>query len=324
MRLLGKWVLISLLLLSPTLSIDVSQAQTNESEIQEKVEAVLSSRHPSETDFWWRSLGPSAPQILIKMYQEKTSTYHKMRLIDGLRAFKDHPDAVQFLLKELGEQKQSAIRKNLIESVIAQNSPGALQAVEPFLSDEDPQVRFVTARALKRLNTSEAKSMLSLYQQNEKQSWIVKRLNKEPVPVASLSPAASSLDTEKSQFSGTWQGYWLYDHAGQMLTIPAEYSVAWADRKLADLKVTLKLDDKKTEVIKFTLKSESTELKQLKMVAVLSESQTKWLSDLKNKIKNISPSEELTVQLFPTKNGYRNLSIQNQSQILFSGLSAAP
>lgn len=292
-------------------------------EIQAKVEDVLSSRHPSETDTWWRNLGDNAPSVLIKMYQSKTSTYHKMRLIDGLRAFKDHPEATEFLLKELTEQKQPAIRKNLIEAVVAQNSANGIESVLPFLNDEDPQVRFVTARALKKLGTPESLSTLSEYQKKEKLDWITKKLNNEPLPAKPLAIVSSSEDLALKQFSGRWNGYWMKNENGQLRPIPALFSASWSNRELTDVQIILKTENKKDLVISMASMSKKPENNSIKLKTALTETQKLAFQDTKSGFKLALTNSEWVLKIYSPQGLQKSIAIESAEQVLFTGLSEA-
>lgn|GEM_PF-1684200 len=178
-------------------------------EIEQMVEEVLAERHPTDQREWWRSLGASAPQVIIGMYENSSHTYQRLRLLQGLGAF-DTPEAVQFLKRQAEEATDDVIRNASIRSIGISQGTKEIEFIAKFLKNSDPQTRYAAAEALRRLNDAKANEILDQYLKTEKLPWISQKLNGTlPRPTGILTPVASSEDRISSEFPGEWRGYWI-------------------------------------------------------------------------------------------------------------------
>ncbi|OFZ18727.1 MAG: hypothetical protein A2X94_05945 [Bdellovibrionales bacterium GWB1_55_8] len=181
----------------------------SDQEIEHAIDTVLAERHPTDTPDWWRSLGPTAPRVILRMLKSSDRVYHRVRLTQALGWF-DDPEVVDYLKTQARETKEDVVRNAAVRSV--GNSQGAkeFEFIAEFLEHADPQTRLSAAEALQKIDNSEARERLKRFMAEEKAGWLVARLKGElPKPTAKLSPVSSSEDRLSPEWEGRWMGYWL-------------------------------------------------------------------------------------------------------------------
>jgi hypothetical protein len=192
------------------LSRPVLAAPLTEAEIQQSVTTTLMNRHPDDTPEWWRKLGAQAPRILMRMYEADSSTYHRMRLIEGLSAFTDDPVALAFIKQQAERSPDDVIRNNAIRVVGMAQGAREEAFLTQFLAHEDPNTRIAAALALKKLGTSSASARVESFMAEEKTAWVLAKLKGEsPKASGALLPSGSSEDRLSPDLGGVWHGFWV-------------------------------------------------------------------------------------------------------------------
>ena len=197
-------MLLVLLALSPV----GSAAAKSAAEIQEDIEMVLKQRHPTDTGDWWKGLGPNAPSVIMKMYEDSEHIYHRIRLLQGLGWF-DDPASVEFIKQQAQSTPDDVIRNAAIKSVGISQGAKEEEFIAKFLKHSDPQTRLAAAETLKRINDAQARAILEKYMAEEKAQWILQRLRNERSTPRALVPVTSSEDRLSPDFAGTWEGFWV-------------------------------------------------------------------------------------------------------------------
>ena len=185
-------------------------AASGDADIQHAVETVIMDRHPHDTPDWWRGLGAGAPAVIEQLYGTDTSTYHQMRLLEGLGAFTDDSAAVSFIEQQAEQTPDAVVRNAAIRSIAAGQGASQEDWVAKFLHNEDPHTRLLAAELLRKMGTASASAKVSEFMSGEKQPWVLAALRGEaPKPSGQLTPSGSSEDRLSPEFTGTWRGYWL-------------------------------------------------------------------------------------------------------------------
>ncbi|MEK6706714.1 MAG: HEAT repeat domain-containing protein [Bdellovibrionota bacterium] len=200
-----------------------------DSEIEESIRDVLAQRHPTDTPEWWRVLGPSAPGIIVKLYENTSHTYHRVRLIEALGWFNDRA-ASEFIKQQAERTGDDVIRNAAIRSIGASRGTQDVEFISKFLGHKDPQTRLTAAEALRRIGDQNANKVLEKYMAEEKASWIVAKLKGEPpVPRAKLPVVSTSEDKAdlsfSRDFSGTWKGYFIAPKAAASTALVSDEAV---------------------------------------------------------------------------------------------------
>ncbi|MGE0615307.1 MAG: hypothetical protein AB7P04_06680 [Bacteriovoracia bacterium] len=153
-----------------------ARAYAGETEIRHSINEVLSQRHPTETAETWRSMGAGTSAVIIKMFEETSATYRRVRLLNGLQWF-DDADAADFL-KRQATDGPSAIRHTALASLARAQGVKELPFVSSFLTHEDVQTRFLAAKAIQDFmpDSAAVRETLTQYKQNEKETWVHARL----------------------------------------------------------------------------------------------------------------------------------------------------
>ena len=198
-------------------AVQAAPAERDPSDIRREVERVLKERHPTDTPEWWRGLGSSAPDALIGMYGETTSTHRRARLLQGLGWFSE-PRAVEFVKQETVKAENKSLRKAGIRAVGAAGRPEDSEFLAGFLKDADPNVRLAAAVALShREQDPSARSALEQYRGDEKIPWVLERLDsRSAVPAASPFRRAVPSSGRSPDFAGEWKGFWIAPRAGRV------------------------------------------------------------------------------------------------------------
>lgn len=201
---------------APWIPLAVAEAPRSEEEIEAQIQDVLMQRHPTDTAEWWRSLGPSTPKVVIRMYEKSSNAYHRLRLIQALGWFPEDAAAVDFLKSQAESTDESVVRLTAIKALGVSQGAKETEFIAKYLRHSDPQTRMAAALALQKMGDARAASIVDQYMKEEKASWIVSRLKGEyPVPTKTLSPVSSSEDRSHPEFFGAWSGYWLVPRAGE-------------------------------------------------------------------------------------------------------------
>lgn len=181
--------------------------------IQEAIEETLAQRHPKDTAQWWRSLGPGAPPIIIRMYEESKQIFHRVRLLQGLGWF-DDPVALEFIKKQgTVADADSSIRNTVVKTVGVTQGVRELAFVSDFLKHPNPQTRWTAADVLRRMHDPRAEQALAEYLKGEKVEWIVSKVlaatsEQDKTKAAVLvMPVALTLSKD---FEGVWTGFWVF------------------------------------------------------------------------------------------------------------------
>lgn len=237
---MAPWIFLALFYISATASA------LTDMEIQTRVEEALGARHPTQDAIWYRNLGSNAPPVLMRMYQGSTNTYHRIRLVEGLSAFSDDPSVANFLRQELKDNKQSAERRSLAESLYKHSKEKSLEDLQGLLSDEDPQMRKKVAHLFKKTPGEKAKRVYEHYRQQEKESWILADLDKTPRHFEPLKITGSTEDQKFHSWQGAWQGLLLKLNGKKSTAIPAILNVhAPVNETAGSAKITLQITQSK-------------------------------------------------------------------------------
>ncbi len=116
--------------------------------VERRIRAEISQRHPGpDVPDFWRSLGPEAVPVLIRMYDASQSRFEKIRIIEGLGYF-SIPEAQEKLETAAVEWKSNNVfRRQVAESQIrASSEPIAVQL--HWLEDADKDVRAAALRQI--------------------------------------------------------------------------------------------------------------------------------------------------------------------------------
>jgi len=230
-------------------------APRTEAEIREAVQTIIIQRHPSDNFEIWRQLGPGAPEVIIRMYEQSSDSVERAQLIGGLAAFGGDPGVVDFLKKQASESRESVIKQKSLAAIGASLDKGTVDFLAKFLNDADPQVRFAAAAALRKAGADDTRSreILEAYLKTEKAPWIAGKLKGEASPAPRrLQPVASSEDRASADFAGVWKGVLLTpDPARGLASRPVELRVNV--RGVQELTMTWVLDpgDPRAQAVEF-------------------------------------------------------------------------
>lgn len=206
----------SLLLVSP------AWAKTD-AEVRDAVQTVIMDRHPHDTPAWWRGLGANAPAVIEQMYGEDSSTYHHMRLLEGLGAFTDDPSAVEFIKQQADKTPDDVVRNAAIRSVATNQGAREEEWVSKYLAHADPHTRLLAAQMLRKIGSPSAKSKVDAFVAGERLSWVVAELKGEaPKLHGTLMPSGSTEDRLTAELSGTWHGYQVMPRPDQSIGMKSE------------------------------------------------------------------------------------------------------
>jgi hypothetical protein len=214
----------------------------SDSEVRDEIQTYLLDRHPSTTPQWWQSLGPRTPQILIEVYGKTDRVDHKMKLLQGVAAF-DQPAVGEFLKKQATDSGVTdVLRGSAIRGLALSQGAQEIDFIAQFLKDEDAQIRLAAAESLQSIESPKSKSILEVYRSEEKESWILSRLDGEfpdprsrvrersstrasVLPSKKPSKEPSKVEEEKVGVLGTWVGYWMSPRSGSDIGLKSEAAV---------------------------------------------------------------------------------------------------
>ena len=171
-----RWKIFIFLIL---LGGPVVQAETDR-QMRRAIQDVLSQRHPTEGEAWWRALGKNAPKVVTAMFKETEALYQKLRLVEALGYF-DDPDAVKFLKSLFMSTTNSVVRQSVLRSLAMSQKMKEESFLTEALSDSDPHTRLAAALALRGTGEPNALTIVDNYKKGEKTAWVLTRLNAKPI-----------------------------------------------------------------------------------------------------------------------------------------------
>lgn len=185
-----------------------SKVSLASSALEEKIQALLSSRHPQESSEIWLSLGPEAPSVIKKMYLRANSTFYQIRLLEGLSYFGAQEGVRGFLEESIKTTQEPAIRIAGIHSLPRSHGLSGKPMLAQFLRDADPQVRVSAGEALLSLQDSEARGWVEDAAKTEKLEWLSDRLRKavSRVSVRALNVSLGNELKLDPSWTGRWKG----------------------------------------------------------------------------------------------------------------------
>lgn len=160
------------------LLIGQSAYSTTDEEIREKIHDTIKVRHPVDQPEWWRSLGSQAPHVIISMYNETSSTYEKIRLIEALAWF-DDPAAVSFL-KGVYEKSGNAILKEAaLKSIAVSQNSNEQEFIDKGMKRSSSKAKVRIARAMERSGDPEKARLVDGILKNEKDPWVINQVREQ-------------------------------------------------------------------------------------------------------------------------------------------------
>ncbi len=224
-------------------------------EIDEEIQNVVSQRHPKDTPEWWRGLGPTAPRVMIALYEKSDQTYVRLRLVEGLAYFSEDSKAVEFLKQQADLTSDDVIRNSAIRSVGISQGAKEIDFVSKYLHHTDAQTRLMAAQTIQGINDPQVKTLLEQYKKEEKAKWIIDRLNgRFQTPTQPLEIVSSSEDRVNPILSGVWSGVLIYPLLSKsgMTVVTAE--LKFEGKTKSELKGKISLLFKKKATQNFVLK----------------------------------------------------------------------
>ena len=166
------------------LSISVIAASTattsfavmNEAEVREAIKQVLKVRHPVDGQDWWLSLGPSAPQAILSLYEEDRNVYHQIRLLGALAWFPDHLQAVALLKREAKNAPNPSVQEAAIRALGQSQGLKEQSFISNLTEHTSPRIRIAAGEALSDINHPEAADEVEKFLSQEKEEWVVRKI----------------------------------------------------------------------------------------------------------------------------------------------------
>lgn len=212
--------LSAFLVLIAAISAGPASARTPD-EIRIAIKGKMSERHPDRLEEFWNSLGAEALPILKQMYGETQNGNERGWLLDGISHF-DDPSIAKMLESEISKQDDDVLKRKQLSALIRSQGEGAYEFVEPYLRDQDPNIRKAVAQGLKQYggNSGRVSKRLQEYLSSEKVAWVKDSVAKtqaaaksplgerniysEPTPAP---PAPTPLPPKN--WAGEWKGAWI-------------------------------------------------------------------------------------------------------------------
>jgi hypothetical protein len=178
------------------------------STLEERVQALLSNRHPQDSSEAWLALGPEAPSLLKKLYLKTDSTYHQIRVLEGLSYFGAQEGVRGFIEESIKTTQEPAVRIAGVQVLPRSHGLSGKPILARFLQDPDPQLRVSAGEALISLQDPEARRWVEDAAKSEKLEWLSDRLRRAatPLPIRQLSVASSSEIKLDPSWTGRWKG----------------------------------------------------------------------------------------------------------------------
>jgi hypothetical protein len=212
LRMAGRLLPVMLLAVVGSAAIARIAAAETDSELEERIQEVLTQRHPTDGASFWQGLGPEGPRVVRSMIAKAPSTYHRSRLIEALGYFSDAASREEIRRWGLS-QEPPALR---IAGIRAAGRVGfEPEFFEKVLQDPDPQIRLSGARVLKSLPGSSSKRVLSEFLAREKVTWVVAGARGGEALKSLVSQAGRLEPSADRGCRGEWEGVWVHPKAGK-------------------------------------------------------------------------------------------------------------
>jgi len=195
-------------------SLTAVASAATDGEIKNQIEGVLAQHHPQYRPSFWQGLGPSAPHVMIGMYQESESILEKTQLLVGLGGFST-PEVEEFLKAQASSSPDDVIRNGSLRSLGVSQGARDEDFVAGFLKNPDSQTRLAAAEVLQKIGDSRSRGYLDEWKASEKAPGLVSRVNGIlPTPVEPLLTVSTSEDAPSRELEGNWRGYLVRPKAG--------------------------------------------------------------------------------------------------------------
>jgi len=192
-------------------------ADLSESEIEAAITQTLKQRHPSDTPEWWKGLGPKAPAVIRRMYEQSRKTYHKVRLIQALGWFHD-PENKDFIKEQVTNSDLAVVRNYGLRTLAIGFEDQEIEFLSKYLRHANLETRYFAADAIKRIADStgseDAKAILEHFSETESSKWIVEKLEgKKPKVQFSKKLVPTEVEVARKElvlphsFKGKWVAF---------------------------------------------------------------------------------------------------------------------
>lgn len=190
-------------------------------QIRIAIQGKMSERHPEKINEFWDKLGPEALPVLKQMYQETQNGNERGWLLDGMSHF-DDASVATLLQSDIPKQEDEVLKRKQLSALIRSQGEAAYDFVEPYLDDEDPQIRKAVAQGLKQYGGSSKRiaGRLQDYLNSEKVPWVKDAVMKTQMvakvqqpsrnvfaEVAAVEPSPTPLP--QKNWEGEWRGVWI-------------------------------------------------------------------------------------------------------------------
>lgn len=195
-----------------------ASAENSEKNIRDAVRRIVNQRHPEIPEKFWEKLGPEAVPVLKKMYDESKTAQERSLIIDGLAHSKDSSTG-EFLESAVSGTSNEVLKRKLLDAVIRSEGERSFAFVEPYLKNEDSQIRLTIAKGLMAFSDNDKiKKRLDEFQSGEKSTWILAELKKKGTDEKRLKIDQSGktvMEAEKTKtveplsekkWAGLWRG----------------------------------------------------------------------------------------------------------------------
>lgn len=226
----------------------VGFAKTPE-EIRQQIKNKMSERHPENIDGFWSQFGTDALPVLQKLYSESQTPFERAWLMDGMSRF-DDPAVAEALKKTIRTEDQDVLRRKAVSGLVRSQGEKALEFVEPYLKDPDPQMRQATAQAIQRFASDSARGRdrIRRFLDEEPLAWVKTQVNqvapgssgaqtmklKREESIYSETPPARPLPSPlpPADWAGNWKGVWMQGVQG----VPAQLKLQLLNRTALEKK----------------------------------------------------------------------------------------
>lgn len=198
-------------------------AAAAEEDLEQKIRAILSQRHPQAQGSaqLWSELQAPPDQIVataIQMAQRSGSAMEKSRLLEVIAHY-DTPEAAEFLRDAARQTENSSVirqiaLRSLGTQLARQEDPKSLEVLEQHLESNDAQLKLSAAMGMERAraNTSVQHRVAPLLEAFRKSkntpAWVLKSLERS----AASAPNETGVKTawvRAPALVGTWDGWAL-------------------------------------------------------------------------------------------------------------------
>ena len=208
------------LILFFALLLPVQSWSLTDDEIRSRIEAEISHLHPRTGGTFWKDLGPTAPAIIIAMFEASSTEYvRRLKLLGGLAQCQQNEQSTAFLKEQLKSSgKDRILRDTALEALGHAAGRSEAETIRSYLDHEDPHTRVAAGKVLKRIaaaeegGSPEIEAWLAQFRAKEKTPWVVTKvddpraLKLDPREVRQVS---TSEEGPSDEFLGKWSGVWL-------------------------------------------------------------------------------------------------------------------